>query len=353
MRYHALRPLLFRLDPESAHHRTLQLLALAGFSGVGRALLRRLFAYADPCLETEVFGLRFPNPVGLAAGYDKDGVALGGLAALGFGHLEAGTVTLAPQPGNPKPRVFREPESSALINSLGFPSQGAAAVLPRLQAARPTLGRAVLGVNLGKNKTTPLEQAAADYAQLVQRLGLAADYITINISSPNTAGLRDLQHRVYLEPLLRAVLAERDAHAPGCPLLVKIAPDLTLAEVDEVLDVALAVGVAGLIATNSLQSLPPRRPGGLTGPPLRARSTEIVRHLYRQTQGRLPLIAVGGIHDSAAALEKLQAGAGLVQLYTGLIYEGPALVGRLNRDLAAWLKQQGLTHISQAVGAAA
>ena len=352
MTYHALRPLLFRLDPESAHHRTLQLLALASFSGVGRALLRRLFAYADPQLETEVFGLRFPNPIGLAAGYDKDGAALGGLAALGFGHLEAGTVTLEPQPGNPKPRVFREPESSAVINSMGFPSKGAAAVLPRLQAARPTLGRTVLGVNLGKNKATPLKQAGDDYCRLVQRLGAAADYVTVNISSPNTAGLRDLQHRAYLEPLLRAVLAERDTHAPGRPLLVKIAPDLTFDEVDEVIDVALSVGVAGLIATNSLKSLPPRRPGGLTGLPLQARSTEIVRHIHRQTGGKLPLIAVGGIHDSAAALEKLQAGASLVQIYTGLIYEGPALVGRLNRELAAWLQQRGLSHIREAVGTA-
>ncbi len=352
MTYHALRPLLFRFDPETTHNRILKLLALATATGLGRGWLRRAYGFADPRLATEVFGRRFRNPVGLAAGYDKDGVAIAGLAALGFGHLELGTITYQPQPGNPKPRVFREPESAALINSMGFPSGGAAAIKPRLLAARPTVPDTVLGLNFGKNKATPLEQAVNDYCGCLRLLGGAADYVTINISSPNTAGLRDLQHRAYLEPLLTTLLRARDETAPGLPLLVKIAPDLTLAEVDEVVDVALAVGVAGLIATNSLKSLPPRRAGGLTGLPLRAKSTEIVRHIYTQTGGRLPIVAVGGIHDAAAALEKLRAGASLVQIYTGMIYEGPGLVQRINRGLATWLTAQGLQHISEAVGTA-
>lgn len=353
MSYHRLRPLLFRFDPETTHNRILKLLAFASATGLGRAALRRAYGFDDPRLATEVFGRRFRNPVGLAAGYDKDGVAIAGLAALGFGHLEIGTITYQPQPGNPKPRVFREPAANALINSMGFPSHGAAAVKPHLLAARPRVPGTVLGVNFGKNKATPLEQAVNDYSACLRLLGGAADYATINISSPNTAGLRDLQHRAYLEPLLTEVLRVRAEAAPGLPLLVKIAPDLTLAEVEEVLDVALAVGVAGLIATNSLKSEPPRRAGGLTGEPLRARSTEIVRHLYRQTGGRLPIVAVGGIHDAAAALEKVQAGASLVQIYTGMIYEGPGLVRRINQGLAAWLAAQGLPHLHAAVGTAA
>ncbi len=352
MTYHALRPLLFRFDPEKTHNRILKLLALATATGLGRGWLRRAYGFADPRLATEVFGRRFRNPVGLAAGYDKDGVAIAGLAALGFGHLELGTITYQPQPGNPKPRVFREPEAAALINSMGFPSGGAAAIKLRLLAARPTVPDTVLGVNFGKNKATPLEEAVNDYCACLRLLGGAADYATLNISSPNTAGLRDLQQRAYLEPLLTTVLRTRDEAAPGLPLLVKIAPDLTLAEVDEVVEVALAVGVAGLIATNSLKSLPPRRAGGLTGLPLRAKATEIVRHIYTQTGGRLPIVAVGGIHDAEAALEKLRAGASLVQIYTGMIYEGPGLVQRINRGLAAWLEAEGLQHISEAVGTA-
>jgi len=351
--YQRLRPLLFRLDPENTHNRILKLLAFAGATALGRAWLRRAYGWADPRLETEVFGRRFRNPVGLAAGYDKDGVAIRGLAALGFGHLEIGTITYQPQPGNPKPRVFRDPAAAALINSMGFPSRGAAAVKPRLLAARPTVPDTVLGVNFGKNKATPLERAVDDYCGCMRLLGGAADYATVNISSPNTTGLRDLQQRAYLEPLLVALLRARDETAPGLPLLVKIAPDLTLAEVDEIVDVALAVGVAGLIATNSLKSLPPRRPGGLTGLPLQAPSTAIVRHIYQQTGGRLPLIAVGGIHDAAAALEKVQAGASLVQVYTGMIYAGPGLVQRINRGLAAWLEARGLKHLAEAVGTAA
>ena len=348
--YKLLRPVLFRFDPENTHQRVLRLLAFASAGKMRRAILRRLFDFADSRLEIETLGLRFRNPVGLAAGYDKDALAVHGLAALGFGHVEVGTVTCQPQPGNDRPRLFRVPEESALINSMGFPSAGAQAVMPKLQAARRAASGTVIGVNIGKGRDTPLEKAVEDYTGLMRLLAPQADYVTVNISSPNTIGLRQLQHKSYLEPLLQELLRARDETSPGLALLVKIAPDLSLAELDDAIQVVTACRVSGLIATNTLKSHPPRRPGGLSGPPLRQKATEMIRHIRKQTRGLLPVIGVGGIHDAESALEKLRAGASLVQVYSGMIYEGPSLVRRINEGIVKWMEARGVRKVEELVG---
>jgi dihydroorotate dehydrogenase len=288
-----------------------------------------------------VFGLDFPNPLGLAAGYDKDATAWRGLAALGFGHLEIGTVTLAPQPGNPKPRVFRLPGDRSLINRLGSPSEGAEAVASRLRTRRPP--GVVLGVNLGKQKETPLERAAEDYERLMAIFAPLADYLAINVSSPNTEGLRRLQGREYLDGLLSRGSTRRDALAEEIgrrvPLLVKLSPDLDDAELEDALGVIESRGIDGVIATNTttrrdgLVSNLATETGGLSGAALTARSTEIVRRIHELTSGKLPIVACGGVMGPDDAREKLDAGASLVQLYTGVVYEGPGLPGRIVRSL--------------------
>lgn len=335
--YALLRPLIFRLDPERAHALTLAALRLP----FAEVMLRALFEVNDPRLAVEAFGLKFKNRVGLAAGYDKNGVAVNGLAALGFGHVEVGTVTRLPQPGNPKPRVQRVPEARAVINAMGFPNEG-------VEKLRVTSGRwqvasrgVRIGVNIGKGKDTPLERAAEDYCALLERVHDRADYVAVNVSSPNTPGLRQLQTRAFIEGLLGAVATTRDQLPKRVPLLVKLAPDLTEAELDDALAAATASGVDGLIATNTTvsrdgvpayaQSLS----GGLSGGPLRARATEVIGYLARRMT--LPIIGVGGIMSADDALEKLDAGATLVQLYTGLIYIGPGLVRDINRAVRARL----------------
>jgi len=319
-----LRPLLFRLDPERAHHLTLQLLRLP----LVPSALRLLLGEGKPH-PVELFGVTFPNRVGLAAGYDKNGAALAGLAALGFGHIECGTVTRIPQPGNPKPRVHRFPQQQAVINSMGFPNDGVEALMQRLD--RITLQNARLGINIGKGKDTPVERAAEDYCALYERTYSRADYIAVNISSPNTSGLRSLQSRTAITELLAALadVRRRTAHRP---ILVKIAPDLSTEEIDDVLDAIARTGMDGIIATNTTlrrDGLPPAANdlrGGASGAILTARSTEIVRHISRVTAGRLPIIGVGGIMSAEDAQAKFDAGASLVQLYTGMIYAGPGLV---------------------------
>lgn len=290
-------------------------------------------------------GLEFPNPIGLAAGYDKDGRAMHGLACLGFGHLELGTVTPQPQAGNPRPRVFRLPEDEGLINRMGFPNTGADALGRRLERGRPA--GTVIGVNLGKGVDTPLEQAAQDYLLLLRRFYYLADYLAVNISSPNTLGLRRLQARDLLESLLSVLVREREvlAGASGrrVPLLVKLAPDLTDQELEDALGVALGTRLEGLIATNTtldrsgLHSINRGEAGGLSGAPLRRRSTEVVRQLSRWAGGKVIIIGVGGIFSAQEAREKLDAGATLVQVYTGLVYRGPALV----REILAGLRDGG------------
>jgi len=332
VRYTAIRPLLFRLDPETAHQLTLKLIRLGGYQPF-RAILNGM--YAAPEKPVQAFGLTFRNPVGLAAGYDKDAIAFRGLAALGFGHVEVGTVTPLPQSGNPRPRLFRLVEDRALINRLGFPGQGAEFVARQLTAARrpPSV---VLGVNLGKNKDTPLEEAVEDYVVLLRRFLPLADYLVINVSSPNTVGLRRLQGREMLEGLLGQIARERAALAPDLsgrkPLLVKLAPDLSDEELDDALEVILRTGMDGVIATNTtlgrtgLRSARREEAGGLSGDPLRVRSEAVLRRVVKRLDGRLPAVSAGGIMSPEDAKTRLEAGAALVQVYTGLVYAGPGLV---------------------------
>ncbi len=337
--YQRLRPLLFRLDPERAHALTLFGLRLVGALPPLQALVSRWYPVMHR--PVQVFGLQFPNPVGLAAGYDKDGLGWRGLACLGFGHIEVGTVTPQPQPGNPRPRLFRLPEDQALINRMGFPGKGADYVLQRMAGRRPP--GLVLGVNLGKNKDTPLEEAAQDYLALLRKFAPAADYLAINVSSPNTVGLRRLQARDALEDLLNVLISERDSlqeqSGRRSPLLLKLAPDLSETELEDALQAALACGMDGLIAANTtvrrdgLHSSRAGEAGGLSGAPLSKRSLELTRWICNRTQGRLPLISVGGIFSPAEALERLDAGAALVQVYTGLIYAGPALPSQIVNNL--------------------
>jgi dihydroorotate dehydrogenase len=337
--YPLIRWLLFRLDPEQAHRLSLTLVRLAGMLPPARTLLGAVFG--APPHPVNAFGLTFPNPVGLAAGYDKDGLGWRGLAYLGFGHIEVGTITLRPQPGNPKPRLFRLKEDQALINRMGFPGKGADFAAQRITPGRPK--GVILGVNIGKNKTTPLEEAAADYLALYQRFAPLSDYLAINVSSPNTEGLRRLQARQGLDELLSALAEQRRLDAgqgkKKTPLLVKLAPDLSASELEDALDVIQQHGMDGVIATNTtlqregLSSPLAGETGGLSGLPLHAKSVDTVRQVCSMTVGSLPVIGVGGINNSSSAREFLDAGAVLVQVYTGLVYQGPGLARQIVRDL--------------------
>lgn len=343
-----IRPWLFRLsqgDPEQAHERTMVLLAALSRSPWLVQQARRFWAIQSPRLESSVCGLRFPNPVGLAAGMDKDGVAIPAWAALGFGFVEVGTVTWHAQPGNPRPRVFRLVEDSALINRMGFNNHGAAKLALRLRALPPQ--PLPIGISLGKSRVTPVERAIADYCASFRLLYSYGDYFAINVSSPNTPGLRSLQDREQLAALLAALqrenlaLSEAEGGAPR-PLFVKIAPDLSEAAIAELLAVCAAHHVSGIIATNTTLSRAALRhtpstlaneSGGLSGRPLAATACRIVRFIHRETGGRLAIIGVGGISSPDDALRMLEAGASLIQLYTGLIYQGPELVRSINRRL--------------------
>jgi dihydroorotate dehydrogenase len=347
-----VRPALFRFgggDPEAVHERTLGGLALVSQSGaLTRGLAAAMAAFgAARGPERAVFGLRFPNPVGLAAGFDKNAVAVPALAALGFGFVEVGTVTRLPQPGNPRPRLFRIPSDEALINRMGFNNEGAEAVAARL--ARQAPAGVPVGISLGKSKVTPLEEAVDDYLGSLELLYPYGDYFAVNVSSPNTPGLRALQERERLDALVAALvgrLRERGAAegrpAPK-PLLVKVAPDLDERGLDEVVEVCLDRGASGLIAVNTTvgrEALGPGVPtalrdeaGGLSGRPLQRRALEVVRYLHGQAGDRLPIVGCGGIFTADDARRMLDAGAVLVQLYTGFIYEGPAVARRIARGL--------------------
>ena len=323
-----LRPLLFHVEPEKIHECALHALSIAS----SLPLLNR--TAQEPALRREVFGLSFPNPVGLAAGFDKNGIAIPALAALGFGSVEIGTVTALAQPGNPKPRMFRVPESEAIINRLGFNNRGAATMAERLQTLRqstqwPTIP---VGINIGKSRVVPLENAVEDYLKSLRLLREHGDYFVLNVSSPNTPGLRSLQDPAALGPLcarLREELAQR-------PLLLKIAPDLTWKEVDEILATAESNGISGIIATNTTvdhSNIPAsmRTQGGLSGTPLRDRSYEILK--YIKTRSRFPVVSVGGIMNITDALVRFDAGADLIQVYTGFIYRGPGFIRQICRAL--------------------
>lgn len=336
-------PLLSQVDPETAHERTVSLLAY-GQSRAGRPFLHRL-AGNIPQQPVRVFGLTFPNVLGMAAGFDKDVRVAAGLAALGFGHVEVGTLTPRPQAGNPRPRIFRLALDKALINRMGFPNEGVATAVPHLKALSQQKRDFILGISLGKQKETPLEEADQDYIAVMQAVYPYGDYLVVNISSPNTPGLRDLQGGDYLGHLLRALITENQKLAyqhqlPPRPLLVKIAPDLSWAELDEILTAVQDTAIDGIIATNTtlsrdgLLSAASEEVGGLSGRPLADHSTEIIAHIHRKTNGRLPIIGVGGIFTAADICAKLDAGATLVQLYTALIYEGPTLPGRLLREMS-------------------
>ncbi|GIX22321.1 MAG: dihydroorotate dehydrogenase (quinone) [Gammaproteobacteria bacterium] len=335
--YRLLRPLLFRLDPERAHALTLGLLRLAGgAAGLGLPAPRR---------PVEAMGLRFPNPVGLAAGLDKDGRCLAAWTALGFGFIEVGTVTPRPQPGNPRPRLFRIPAERALINRMGFNNEGVDALAARLERYRARRRRVPVGVNLGKNRDTPVDAAAADYCTGLAKVYTLCDYVTINVSSPNTPGLRGLQHGAALAALLDAVLEERERlaarHGVLRPLALKIAPDLDEAALEALLDTVLARPIEALIVANTTLARPAgnsgpwAEAGGLSGAPLFDPATRLLRRVRDRVGRRLALIGVGGIVEPADAVAKLRAGADLVQLYTGLIYRGPGLVHAICRALDA------------------
>lgn len=322
---HLLRPVFFRMDPECVHH-----MAMDAMQCTSR-LLGRIVPEHDPRLARQVFGVRFPNPVGLAAGFDKNAVALAAWQAMGFGFAEVGTITARAQPGNPKPRIFRVPEIEGLINRLGFNNDGADAVaerLRRLEAAR-LWPRIPVGINLGKSKVTPLNEATGDYLLSFERLRRFGDYFVLNVSSPNTPGLRTLQGREALDELMGAV---QERNTDRHPLLVKIAPDLEWGAIEEIIALAEGHKLAGIIATNTTLDHSPvpagrDEQGGLSGSPLRKRATEVVRFITKRTS--LPVVAVGGIFSADDALEKLDAGAALIQIYTGLIYQGPGLVRRI------------------------
>jgi len=339
-----VRPLVFRFDSEAVHHVAVR---WGGFPGVA-ALCQKLYLYDDPALHTEVFGLRFSSPVGLAAGFDKQCELVPTLAALGFSHIELGSVTAEPQEGNPRPRIFRLPFDNALINRMGFPSGGAEAFLLRLRNVYGVTP-AIIGVNIGKTKVVPIDQALVDYVSTFSRVRDFADYFVLNVSSPNTPELRKLQERGRLTALLQGVQSHNVAKKP---LLVKIAPDLTWSEIDDVLLSCSDAAVSGLIATNTTFSReglthPIDESGGLSGAPLHRRAVEIVRYIATRTEGRLPIVGVGGVFSATDAIDFLLAGASLVQLYTGLIYRGPAIVREINRGLSRYLAQEGLKSIAE------
>ena len=355
MLWPTLRSALFRLDPERAH--ALAHLALRSVTpGLARA--RRPAAPAE--LRVSCLGLEFDGPIGLAAGFDKGDCSVAGLFALGFSHVEIGTITPRPQPGNERPRLFRLAEHRALINRMGFNNAGADACAHRLERVPRTARLGPVGVNVGKNKATPNEQAAADYLACIDRLHPYADYLVVNISSPNTPGLRQLQERDALDALLRACVQRLAERAPGKPLLVKLAPDLDPAALDEAVDVAVAAGVTGIIATNTTLSRAgvERHPrateaGGLSGAPLEPLATAVVRRCFARAAGRVPIIGCGGVMSAEDAYAKIRAGAALVQAYTGLIYEGPGFVRRLNEGIATLLARDGFRSVAEAVGTAA
>lgn len=357
-----LRPVLFRLPPETAHEMALGAVRLS----LGSRLLRRLAArrFKETArLEIRRFGLNFRNPVGLAAGFDKNGTAAEGLAALGFGFIETGTVTHRAQEGNPRPRLFRLPLDRALINRQGFNNHGAAALARRLAAHRPDC---VLGINIGKSRVVPLDAAIDDYLASFEMVYAEADYIAVNVSSPNTPNLRELQRASALSSLLDALqqrnheLAQKHGRTQGVPLLVKIAPDLEMRELESIVEVAEGAKLAGIIATNTTLSRAGLRTpaeeiaacgeGGLSGEPLRRRSTEMIAALYRLTGGRVTIVGVGGVSSAHDAWEKICAGASLVQLYTGFIYEGPGVVRRINAGLMELMTRHGFRSLDEAVG---
>jgi dihydroorotate dehydrogenase len=342
---------LSRLDPEGVHHLTVRALRLLSVTPVARRLVHRRLAPRDPILRVRAFGVHFPSPFGLAAGFDKDAGFVGAMSALGFGHVEVGTITAYAQPGNARPRLFRLIANRAIINRMGFNNAGASAVARTL--SRPRGVPAIVGVNIGKTKVVPESEAVDDYVTSAKELAPLADYLVVNVSSPNTPGLRDLQAVRLLGPLLRAVKEVADGTPRRTPLLVKIAPDLTDEDVDAVADLALELGLDGIIATNttiSRKGVSSTETGGLSGRPLKARSMEVLRRLRARVGDRLVLVSVGGVENVDDVWERLLAGATLVQGYSAMIYEGPLWAHRVNRALARRLRRHGANGVREIIG---
>jgi dihydroorotate dehydrogenase len=351
--YRVVRPLLFLLPAEQVHRLVFAALRAVTAAPPLRRLLHRLLAPRDPVLASTVFGVCFPGPLGLAAGFDKDGTGLHIWGALGFGYAEVGTVTAEPQPGNPAPRLFRLPSDRALLNRMGFNNDGAGQLAIRLARHRPDVP---IGVNIGKTKATPSGSADDDYRTSARLVGPLASYLVVNVSSPNTPGLRDLQAVASLRPILAAVRSETSK-----PVLVKIAPDLSDSDIDDIADLAVELGLAGIVATNTTVArdglatpgVAELGSGGISGPPLAHRATEVLRRLYGRVGDRLALISVGGIETVDDAWERMTAGASLLQGYTGFIYGGGLWPKHIHDGIARRLRDGGFTSLSEAVGSAA
>ncbi|WP_307201975.1 quinone-dependent dihydroorotate dehydrogenase [Paenibacillus harenae] len=356
-----LKPVFFKMDPEKAHHLVIDGLAAGGRIPGMTGIMHAMYGVAPSSeLAMELFGLAFPHPVGLAAGLDKNGKAADGFSSIGFGFAEVGTVTPKGQAGNELPRLFRLPPDEALINRMGFNNDGTEAMAARL--ARRKISRIPIAVNIGKNKATPNEQAHEDYEACIRTLYSYGDFFVVNISSPNTQGLRDLQHGDELRKLLGAVMGEMNRQGAKSgqktkPVLVKIAPDMTGDELEHTVSTIMESGVSGIIATNTTLSREGLRhqhaseSGGLSGKPLRDRSTEVIRAVYRQTGGQLPIIGSGGIFTAQDAYDKIRAGASLVEIYTALIYKGPGLLREITNGLKECLRKDGYRNIAEAIGA--
>jgi len=340
--YQLIKPIFFQFDPEKVHYFVVK--RLKWFHDnfpLGKTILRSSFDVNIKGLEREVFGIKFKNPVGLAAGFDKNGEYIEALSDLGFGFIEVGTVTPLPQPGNDKPRMFRLEEDSALINRMGFNNKGVDTLAERLRLLRDKNTDIVIGGNIGKNKNTPNEDAVSDYIKCFDRLFDVVDYFVVNVSSPNTPGLRELQEKEPLMNLLNTLQQRNKKNDISRPILLKIAPDLTNEQLDDIVEIVMQTGIAGVIATNttidrsSLQTKGSvaNEAGGLSGKPLTVRSTEVIKYLSDKSNKAFPIIGVGGIHSPQDAKDKLEAGASLVQLYTGFIYEGPGVVKRICKEL--------------------
>ena len=338
-----IRPFLFAKSPENAHHFTFRwvkrLFKLPG----AKTIANSLYNFKDESLVTECFGLKFPNPVGLAAGFDKDAVLFNELASFGFGFIEIGTLTPVGQPGNPQPRLFRLPQDESLINRMGFNNGGAEDAIERLKKRSANV---IIGGNIGKNKITPNEEAVEDYKKCFHALYDHVDYFVVNVSSPNTPNLRALQEKEPLKALLQTLQEERKSFSTTKPILLKIAPDLTDEQLDDIIEIMEETKLEGLIATNTTISrdglntsdaeIDAIGPGGLSGKAVKVRSTEVIRYLSTKSAGAFPIVGVGGIQTAEDAIEKLEAGASLVQVYSGFIYEGPSMLKKINKGIVNW-----------------
>ena len=335
-----IRPILLKFDPEAVHHFTFKCFKLFQKSALIRSIVSAQFKVNDPRLERELFGLKFPNPVGLAAGLDKNAEAFDFLGSMGFGFIEIGTVTPIAQSGNPLPRLFRFINDKALINRMGFNNEGVEKVIERLRKKKTNV---LIGGNIGKNKITPNEDATSDYIKCFEALYTHVDYFVVNVSSPNTPNLRELQDKEPLTKLLSDLMELNRSKEKPKPILLKIAPDVNHSQLDDIIDIVKTTSIDGIVATNTTISreglnyteneIERVGAGGLSGKPLRERSTEVIRYIHKKSNGSIPIIGVGGIMSKKDALEKLEAGASLIQLYTGFIYEGPALIKAINKEL--------------------